>query len=66
MICAQRTLGGLLREASYLLLQQPAVDAFAARQLIRRAILNDPARLQDEDTVETAHGRQPMCNGNEI
>lgn len=38
------------------------VSAFLLHQFVVRALLNDPAVFENDDTVAVAHGRQPVCD----
>ena len=50
-------------QAAYLGFDQLAVDAVAAQQRFRRAVLHQAALLQHQDAIEIAHRRQAMRNG---
>src|ERR1700677_479930 len=56
----QRWLGCLLAQPIHLALHKLPIGTFAAQQKIGRSVLHDVAGLQDDDAVETAHGRKPV------
>src|SRR3984893_10242790 len=55
----------VLFEPGDLALDEIAVDPLATDQHLRRPILTDLSRLQDNDPIEAAQARQTMGNGND-
>lgn len=62
--CASAGVDGLLAEVEprHFTADEVAVDAVAAHQSARRAILDDAARLQHHDAIEAAQGRETVCD----
>ena len=62
---SSRQVGGLCRpaQARQLAVDQDAIGAAAAQQLVGRAVLHDAAAIEHHDAVEAAQGRQPVGDG---
>src|SRR5437870_5432612 len=54
-------LSSLTRQTQHLALHQFAIDAVAVHQLLRRAVLNDFARYQHDDSLEFALLGRASC-----
>src|SRR5436190_2380602 len=52
-------------QAAHLGFNQPAVDAITAQKRFRRAVLQETTFLEDQDSIEVAHRRKAMRNGDD-
>ena len=50
---------------AHLSLDECAINSVLLHEVVRRAVFNDSARLQNEDAIEMSQGRQSMRNGND-